>query len=857
MDCDVETRARGGVSGRQRVLNVPWFWFRTSLSRRLTNYLSIALLIGLVGGIAMGSVIAAQRTSSSYNVFLASTNPSDIQMTIGAPNLTSELSKLPLVKHVSTATLYDGAFPVGKHGTPLFPPPLLSGKVITVASLNGEFFSLDKVAVVQGRMSNPKKLDEFVTTANAAQLMGWHVGQSIPMYLYTGPQTSLPAFGTGKLKPALALNMKLVGTVTVNTDVVSDEVDKYPAFMIFSPAVANRLNAKGINYIDYALQLDHGARDVPTVEREVIKNLPKGTTYSFHVTSSVAAQVNKSIEPEAIALGIFGLIAALAALVIASSLIARVLQSDGEDLLVLRALGAPPSMVASSVLLGVLGAVLAGAVLAVVIAIALTPLSPLGPVHSIYPHTGLQFDWLVLGLGFVIVVLVLTAIATTLAWRRAHRNVSGRRLFDIPVASRLARFLAEIGMPVTMVAGVRFAIGPGSDRDAVPVRAALLGSVMAVMLVVATVTFGSGLSTLISRPALYGWNWNYALTGNGTGIPPQSTNLLSSDPSVSAWSAVSFAPLQIDGEATPALLMRPYTKVAPLLLSGHGVEANKQIVLGPATMQALHKRLGETVTVSYGSPKDYPVYVAPTQLTIVGTAALPAVGSPLSGHPSMGTGAIVSPGLEPTVMAKFLRSPYPTLNGPKMVFVRFRPGVANAVGLESLTSIDKAGNKALYAVPDGLGKGDSVEALPVQYPAEIENYRSIGDTPSVLALGLAAGASVALGLTLTASVRRRRRELAMMRALGFTGRQLRATIAWQASVAGVAGVVVGVPLGIVLGRWLWTLFARYINAVPEPTVPAVTVIVVSVCALILVNIVAALPAHIAARVSTAQVLRGE
>jgi hypothetical protein len=435
--------------------------------------------------------------------------------------------------------------------------------------------------------------------------------------------------------------------------------------------------------------------------------------------------------------------------------------------------------------------------------------------------------------------------------------VSGRRLFDIPVASRLARFLAEIGMPVTMVAGVRFAIGPGSDRDAVPVRAALLGSVMAVMLVVATVTFGSGLSTLISRPALYGWNWNYALTGNGTGIPPQSTNLLSSDPSVSAWSAVSFAPLQIDGEATPALLMRPYTKVTPLLLSGHGVEANKQIVLGPATMQALHKRLGETVTVSYGSPKDYPVYVAPTQLTIVGTAALPAVGSPLSGHPSMGTGAIVSPGLEPTVMAKFLRSPYPTLNGPKMVFVRFRPGVANAVGLESLTSIDKAGNKALYAVPDGLGKGDSVEALPVQYPAEIENYRSIGDTPSVLALGLAAGASVALGLTLTASVRRRRRELAMMRALGFTGRQLRATIAWQASVAGVAGVVVGVPLGIVLGRWLWTLFARYINAVPEPTVPAVTVIVVSVCALILVNIVAALPAHIAARVSTAQVLRGE
>jgi ABC-type lipoprotein release transport system permease subunit len=841
----------------RRVLNVSWYWFRATLSRRLTNYLSIALLIGLVGGIAMGSVIAAQRTSSSYNVFLASTNPSDIDMTIGAPNLASELSHLPLVKHVSTATLYDGAFPVGKHGKLLIPAPLLAGKVITVASLNGEFFSVDKVAVDQGRMANPKKLNEFVTTANAAQLMGWRVGQSIPMYLYTGPQTELPAFGTGKLKPTLALSMKLVGTVTVNTQVVADEVDKYPAFMIFTPAVGKRLNATGINYIDYALQLEHGVRDVPAVEREVIKSLPKGTTYSFHVTSAVAAQVNKSIEPEAIALGIFGLIAALAALVIASSLIARVLQSDGEDLLILRALGAPPSMVASSVLLGVLGSVLLGAVLAVVVGVALTPLSPLGPVHPIYPFKGLRFDWLVLGLGFAVIVLVLATIATTLAWRRARRNISRRRLFDTPVASRLARFLAEIGVPVTMVTGVRFAIEPGRDRDAVPVRAALLGSVMAVMLVVATVTFGSGLSTLINRPALYGWNWNYALTGNGSDIPPQATNQLNSDPSVSGWSGVSFAPVQIDGEATPVLLMRPYAKVTPLLLSGHGLQSSNQIVLGPATMQALHKSLGETVTISYGSPKDYPVYVAPTKLTIVGTAALPAVGDPLSGHPSMGTGAIVSPGVEPTVMVKFLRSPYPALNGPKMVFVRFRTGVSNAVGLASLKSVDRAGNKALYAVPNGQGKGDSVEPLPVQYPAEIENYRSIGDTPSVLALGLAAGASVALGLVLTASVRRRRRELAMLRALGFTGRQLRTTIAWQATVAGVAGVVVGVPLGIVLGRWLWTLFARYINAVPEPTVPARTVIVVSLCALILVNVVAALPARIAARVSTAQVLRGE
>jgi len=71
------------------------------------------------------------------------------------------------------------------------------------------------------------------------------------------------------------------------------------------------------------------------------------------------------------------------------------------------------------------------------------------------------------------------------------------------------------------------------------------------------------------------------------------------------------------------------------------------------------------------------------------------------------------------------------------------------------------------------------------------------------------------------------------------------------------GVVLGVPMGIVLGRWLWTLFARNIYAVPEPTVPVISVIIVAISALVLANIVAALPGRSAARTSTAQVLRDD
>ena len=59
----------------------------------------------------------------------------------------------------------------------------------------------------------------------------------------------------------------------------------------------------------------------------------------------------------------------------------------------------------------------------------------------------------------------------------------------------------------------------------------------------------------------------------------------------------------------------------------------------------------------------------------------------------------------------------------------------------------------------------------------------------------------------------------MLKTIGFTQRRPGATVAWQATAAAAVGIAAGVPLGIALGRWLWTLFARQIYVVPEPTVP--------------------------------------
>ena len=127
----------------------------------------------------------------------------------------------------------------------------------------------------------------------------------------------------------------------------------------------------------------------------------------------------------------------------------------------------------------------------------------------------------------------------------------------------------------------------------------------------------------------------------------------------------------------------------------------------------------------------------------------------------------------------------------------------------------------------------------------------------ILASGLAVGAVVALSLTLVETVRHRRRDLALLKALGFTRRQLAATVAWQASVAAVVGLAVGIPAGIALGRQLWILFARQIDAVPEPTVPVLSVVLIGIGAFVLANIVASFPGRIAARTPAALVLRTE
>ena len=800
------------------------FRLRASFHRRWAGYLALVVLIGLVGGLGLGSLAAARRTQASFSTFLTATNPSDVFVTMyggpagGAnnpnydPALTRGIEALPHVRRVATGLVLTGA-PLTRDGTPRI---RVTGLAYPVASLNGLFFSQDRLGVSAGRLPAPDEPDDIVMAPVVAKLLGFHVGQVIPFGFYDQEQQNEPGFGTRAVQPAIRVSFKLVGLASLSSEIVEDDVDTLPTFIPLTPAFTHQVLAlKGQQFssaVTYGIQTVGGTATVSAVERELTALIPPHVQYAEHSVVPVAAKADAALKPIAIALGVFGAVALLAAVLIATQVVARRFRTEATESGILRALGAGPVDTVLDVLIGVVVSILAGSLLAILVAVALSPVAPLGPVRSVYPSPGFSFDATVLILGALLLFLALTVVATLLAYTSAPHRVALRpRIRSSSSASLVAR-LARGGLSAPGVVGVRMALERDDTRTAVPVRSVLLGSSLAVGLVAATLTFGSSLGTLVANPPLYGWNWSYILNPVGSGggnVPPIALTMLHHDRYVAGYTGADYVDIEVDGLALPILLSNVESAVGPPILSGHGVEAAHQVVLGAATMAQLHKRLGQYVTASYGSPKDAPIYVPPTRLKIVGTATFPAIGfaSTVSDHTSMGTGALLSFQMLPMAFRAAMNSPNPLLNGPNLVMVRFKDDAAPHPALDSLLAIAHKVNVELARLPGGTGN-NAVVVQGVQRPAEIVNYRTMGLTPTLLVSGPALGAVVALALTLSASVRQRRRDLALLKTIGFVRRQLGAAVAWQATIVALIGTVVGIPLGIVGGRWLWDLFAR-------------------------------------------------
>ena len=229
------------------------------------------------------------------------------------------------------------------------------------------------------------------------------------------------------------------------------------------------------------------------VEAEIEGVVPADLAYDFYDTTVDVTKAENAIKPEVIALGVFAGIAALAVILIAAQLMSRQLRFWAEETTV-RALGADPAMIVIDGVVGLTAAVVVGAVLAAAVAVALSPLAPLGPVRPVYPDRGVAFDWTVLGLGVLGLIVVLGSVAVALAVGGAPRPGFARGWQrDARSQSRIAGAAASAGLWVPAVTGIRFALEPGAQSEAVPVRSAILGTTLAIVVVIATVVFGASL----------------------------------------------------------------------------------------------------------------------------------------------------------------------------------------------------------------------------------------------------------------------------------------------------------------------------------------------------------------------------
>jgi hypothetical protein len=196
-------------------------------------------------------------------------------------------------------------------------------------------------------------------------------------------------------------------------------------------------------------------------------------------------------------------------------------------------------------------------------------------------------------------------------------------------------------------------------------------------------------------------------------------------------------------------------------------------------------------------------------------------------------------------------------------------------GLVDPSLIESFGNAALAlmlvdAAPDapaGTIQGIVDDVGPLEFggvrsdgptlTADLRGYRAVRTTPAALAGVLAVLGLGVLAHAAATSVRRRRRELAILRSLGFLRRDMGLSVASSVLALVVTGLVVALPVGVAAGRAVWAGFASGLGVESGPVTPVVALGVVAAGTLVAAALVAVPAARRAGRIDPAQALRAE
>jgi hypothetical protein len=463
--------------------------------------------VGLAGGVALAALAGARRSDTALPRFLAASSTIDAQVFLAGPDGraarigSAELRILAALPQVRSAQRAMPLITAGSDPASLANP----NSQLTWIGLDGPGYeAFGDPILVAGRPPRSDQAEEAAVNEEFAWRHGLRPGAQFQLRTYTRAQFAALEQGLPIPPKGPVAALRVTSIVRFPSDLVpvaedptegdadgSAQVFLTPAFWYrYGPDLADF--GMGVSVDLHRGPVDLGAFTAAVERRfgDRVSVLPGEDPEERDVRLS---GVRRAIAVETAALLVFAGLATLSALLLVGQTLGRQIFLDSIEYPTLRALGMTrPQLVGVAVVrAAVIGAV--GGTLAVAVAVALSPLIPIGVARLAEVTPGIAADWPVLAVGGLAVVAFVAACAAWPARRAADALADPMGLVD-PVdrwrSSRLAGALATAAVGPTAAVGVRFALEPGRGRTAVPVRAALAGTVAAVCAITAAAGYG-------------------------------------------------------------------------------------------------------------------------------------------------------------------------------------------------------------------------------------------------------------------------------------------------------------------------------------------------------------------------------
>jgi len=797
--------------------------FRAEWRRRWRSWLAIAVLISVVGGLVLAAAAAGRRTELAFPRFVAAHG---FDAVVFANRPVPKIAALSMVSRVTELVSPDTGV-----ATCNCPHPINQSSLTVAVVSPGD---RSPFTLVSGHLPDPAAPDQVLASFTLQQRFGVQVGTVIRIPFeapsqaaaYNNPNVGLPT----PRGPTVAFHV--VGIEATEYEFPSGDS---PVFLLYAtPAFAHRVLPRTAVTYQYFVGLRHGEADLSRFVRagEAL-NLGAGTV-GISSEDGQAAAIEASIHPQALGWWLLAGLAGLVTLAVVGQALGRQSILESEDYPTMAALGLDRGQLVALGMVRNLAVALVGAAGALAVATALSPIAPLGEARLAETSTGVTFDALALPLGALGTVAVVLALG---AWPavRAARAWRPNDLAAPPRPSVVVAYLAGIGAPPSAVVGVRNALERRSDRASVPLGSTLLGTVLAVLALCATVVFGASLSHLIATPSLYGDPAQLSFYLDGGTPSPALLQSLEHNPAVTGLTdGVGAGTLSIDHVTVGGLVGTAVR--GPLLFStvnGHLPSDDTQVGLGAATMRQIGARVGSVVHVSLGRGGP-----AAVPFRVVSQVSFPVLG----GFVSLGNGSIFT-------TAGLVRAACPTGSRHALCVSQMQQHSNDGL-LVSFVS----GPRGQAAINHYLDTTQGAATLTV-IPTSLVNFGEAVNFPLIFGAMLAVFGAATLAHLLAVSVSRRRREVGLLKVLGFVNGQVVSAVAWQATTLAAIGIIIGVPLGVVIGQATWKAFANDLGTVPVSVVPVWLLALVVLGVLVVANLIAVVPSLVATRAKPGDLLR--